>query len=77
MSKSSEKQGQRRIRIGDHFRHKKGTKYVVLQIAKHTETGEAFVIYRAVIHRSSGELTNNVWARPYDMFTDGRFEYFE
>ena len=48
------------IRIGDRFRHFKGTVYRVVAIAKHTETEEELVVY--------GDGNDNTWARPIDMF---------
>ncbi len=47
------------------WNHKKtGRQYIVLSVATHTETGEKFVIY----------TREAVWARPLEMFMDGRFE---
>ena len=53
---------ERVLRIGALYRHFKGGEYRVLAEAKHTETGEKLVIYRA----EYGE--REVWARPYEMF---------
>lgn len=55
-----------------YYRHYKGGLYQLLEIAEHTETGEALVIYR--------DKRGVVFARPYDMFfgeVDGvpRFKY--
>ena len=46
------------------WRHYKGNFYEVLSVAKHTETMEEIVIYRAV--------KNNIqiWARPLEMFLE-------
>ena len=46
---------------GQRYNHFKGHFITVLEIAKHTETGEMMVVY---LH----EGTNVVWARPYEMF---------
>ena len=63
---------------GGIYRHFKGNRYKVLGTAKHSETLETMVIYRALY----GE--HGVWVRPLAMFTetverDGkvfpRFEY--
>ncbi len=46
---------------GGVYKHFKGHIIKVLEIAKHTETGEMLVIYE---HYG----TDVIWARPYDMF---------
>ena len=51
------------IQIG-HYRHFKGNDYAVLYIAKHSETQEPYVVYRALY----GEC--NVWIRPLSMFVE-------
>ena len=65
------------IKLGK-YRHFKGNEYEVIGLAKHTETEEELVIYKA-IHGNKG-----LWARPKNMFLeeitrDGktfkRFEY--
>jgi len=59
------------------YRHFKGNEYEVLYIAKHSETLEEMVVYRALY----GE--KGVWVRPLGMFCeeitrDGRtFKRFE
>ncbi len=52
----------RKIKINGIYKHFKGNYYLVLDIAKHSETKEEYVIYR--------ELYNdgNIWIRPIDMF---------
>ena len=51
------------IKIG-RYRHFKGMEYEVLCIAKHSETQEDMVVYRALY----GEGT--VWVRPAAMFLE-------
>lgn len=67
------------IRLGK-YKHFKGNEYEVIGIAKHSETLEEFVVYKALY--GEGEL----WIRPSSMFLetierDGktmpRFEYIE
>lgn len=65
-------------KITGEYRHFKGNRYRVIGIAKHSESLEEFVVYRALY----GEC--GLWVRPKDMFfeeieRDGkrmkRFEY--
>ena len=46
------------------YRHFKGKEYEVLYIAKHSETMEEMVVYRALY----GDC--GVWVRPKDMFLE-------
>ena len=52
-----------RIRKLGVYKHFKGGFYQVINIAKHTETGEMLVIYRQL-----ADETGTIYARPYDMF---------
>lgn len=46
------------------YRHFKGNLYEVLGVARHSETGEEVVVYRALY----GEL--GLWVRPASMFVE-------
>jgi hypothetical protein len=46
------------------YRHYKGNEYEVLMVAKHSETEEDMVVYRALY----GEY--GIWVRPLAMFTE-------
>ena len=51
------------------YKHFKGGKYKVLQIANHSETLEKFVIYEVLYEcRTYGK--GSIWARPLDMFKE-------
>jgi len=44
------------------YRHFKGNEYEVIEIARHSETMEGYVVYRALY----GDF--DLWIRPADMF---------
>ena len=49
-------------KIGGVYRHFKGKLYYVIDIAEHTESGEKFVVYKALY----GDY--KTYVRPYEMF---------
>ena len=53
----------RNIQLG-RYRHYKGKEYQVLGVARHSETGEDFVVYKKLYDDFS------MWIRPYDMFIE-------
>ncbi|KPU43389.1 hypothetical protein OXPF_28300 [Oxobacter pfennigii] len=55
---------QQEIKPGKKYRHFKGNEYLVLHIAKHSETMEDLVVYQALY----GE--GGIWVRPLSMFTE-------
>ena len=52
------------IVVGKKYRHFKGNEYLVLHVAKHSETLEDMVVYQALY----GE--RGVWVRPLSMFLE-------
>ena len=52
------------VKAGEKYRHYKGNEYEVLYVAKHTETEEDLVIYRAL------KDLEQIWARPLAMFEE-------
>lgn len=67
------------IKLGK-YKHYKGNEYEVVGIAKHSETQEDLVVYRALY----GD--NELWVRPLNMFEESieiddkkikRFEYID
>jgi hypothetical protein len=54
----------RKITPGKKYRHFKGKEYLVLHLAKHSETLEDLVVYQALY----GE--RGIWVRPLNMFLE-------
>lgn len=54
----------RKIKTGARYRHFKGNEYLVLYVARHSETLEEHVVYQALY----GE--RGIWVRPLEMFLD-------
>ena len=51
------------IKVKKIYKHFRGDLYFVEDIAIHSETGEKYVVYRALYGN------NDLYIRPYDMFT--------
>ncbi len=54
----------RTLKIGKKYRHFKGNEYLVMHIAKHSETLEELVVYQALYDEMG------VWVRPLEMFLE-------
>ncbi len=48
------------------YRHFKGNEYLVIGVAKHSETLEEMVVYEALYENPAGKL----WVRPLAMFKE-------
>lgn len=51
------------------YRHYKGKKYEVLGVARHSETLDLLVVYKA-LYFSKEFGANSIWVRPLEMFTE-------
>ena len=58
----------RLICVGGLYRHFKGFTAHVLNLAKHTETGETLVVYECTGTGNGSDHKNGIYARPIDMF---------
>ncbi len=55
-----------RMKLGKYQHSKTGRYYQVLGVAKHSETLEEFVVYKALYDNPKGKL----WIRPLSMFLE-------
>jgi len=53
-----------KVITGGKYRHFKGNEYLVLHLAKHSETEEMMVVYQALYG------ARDIWVRPLNMFMD-------
>lgn len=53
-----------KVEINKKYKHFKGKEYLVLNIARHSETLEEMVVYQALY----GDY--GIWVRPLDMFIE-------
>ncbi len=51
------------ILVGRKYRHYKGNLYEIIALAKHSETLENMIVYRAV-------ADGKTWVRPYSMWNE-------
>ena len=58
----------REVKPGEVYRHFKGSKAIIITIAKHSETNEDMVIYACVDSQNSNHK-DGIYAREYSMFT--------
>jgi len=52
------------LKINGIYRHFKGDYYLLVDVAKHSETGEEYVIYRKLYEDCA------LWVRPLEMFLE-------
>ena len=50
------------------WRHFKGSRAMVITVAKHSETGEDLVVYRCMDNNGNTNHTAGIYARPLNMF---------
>lgn len=55
-----------KVEIGAVYKHYKGNKYLVLAIAKHSETVEELVVYVSLYENPESQ----VWVRPLTMWNE-------
>jgi len=63
-NKNSVEASEGKLKVGRIYRHYKGNEYLVLHLAKHSETLEELVVYQALY----GE--KGIWVRPLKMFLE-------
>ena len=52
------------IKINGIYKHFKGDYYLLVDVAKHSETGEDYVVYRKLYEECA------LWVRPLEMFLE-------
>ena len=52
------------------YRHFKGGEYELLYIARHSETDEPMVVYKALYECGETPLNEGIWVRPVSMWTE-------
>lgn len=57
----------REVKIGQVYKHFKGSKAVVITLARHSETNETLVVYACVENENTNH-EDGIYARPLSMF---------
>ena len=57
----------REVKTGEVYKHFKGSKAVVITLARHSETNETLVIYACYDNKNTNH-ENGIYARPLSMF---------
>ena len=57
----------REVKAGQIYKHFKGSKAIVITLARHSETGETLVIYACVDNFNTNHQ-DGIYARPLSMF---------
>ena len=58
------------VKVGGKYRHYDGEEFIVENISQHTDHDEKLVNYQKI-----GE--EEIWSRPIETFTDGRFQLID
>ena len=58
----------RKITVGKHYRHFKGSRAIVLTLCKHSETMEDMVVYACIGNGSNSNHKDGIYVRPLEMF---------
>ena len=59
---------ERKLKINHIYKHFKGNLYLVLDVAKHSETGEEMVVYQCIGNEGRTNHEDGIYVRPKSMF---------